>query len=701
MKGAVTTTTATATTSLPPTLEYVEKLVNASLLTQAQKLASSVSAKRATTHRPYSRPQPTEVIEKAGVWFTSYPPSTITTESVLKCYGSEQLWDIFAKIGIQALHTGPMKCAGSLDPVTLEHKETCDGYFDRISFDIDPIFGTDDDYTSMVEAAAKRGAIIAGDLVPGHTGKGADYLLALLNYGQYPGMYCMYEVEEKDWEHLPVVPEGVDSVNLSFSEAEWFVRADYLPGLPQRVLFSVPGEAPKTAFDCTGEVVGADGVTRRWIYLHFFKPGQPTLNWLDPSYASSQVQAGDVISCMNRGVKMVRLDANPFLGIERTSDGLNAHSEGTPLSVAASNSIAWMIRKLGGWSFQELNLSLDDIAEFARGGADLSYDFITRPAYLHAILTGDASFLNLMTEEMQRYNVEPQTLIHALQNHDEITYELVHFLKHSDRDFKYRGKLVSGKNVRDSVLEEMESRVRAGGLGDAKSGNGVCTTFVSFICAALSLPSSQSLSTDQISKVSRGHLILAFYNCLQPGVFALSAWDLLGVANLDPAQVKKWTDIDGDLRWLNRGSFDLLDSEGLGESALGVPKGISLYGSLSSQLSSPSSFLSKLTLLINYRQESGVGSGRLDRTFVSNNGALFHSHFLLEDGTHLYTVINFSLQSVVAKLGFGVDGDFSSRNVSLCYSTDPTVTLQESEDGSSSVALPAWTAISYSFTPAD
>lgn len=45
---------------------------------------------------------------------------------------------------------------------------------------------------------------------------------------------------------------------------------------------------------------------------------------------------------------MVRLDANPFLGMERLEDGLNAASEGTPLSIQSSNSIAWMIRKLGG-----------------------------------------------------------------------------------------------------------------------------------------------------------------------------------------------------------------------------------------------------------------------------------------------------------------------------------------------------------------
>ena len=35
-----------------------------------------------------------------------------------------------------------------------------------------------------------------------------------------------------------------------------------------------------------GPSAGADEMVRRWVYLHSFKPTQPTLNWLDPSYAA-------------------------------------------------------------------------------------------------------------------------------------------------------------------------------------------------------------------------------------------------------------------------------------------------------------------------------------------------------------------------------------------------------------------------------
>ena len=66
-----------------------------------------------------------------------------------------------------------------------------------------------------------------------------------------------------------------------------------------------------------------------------------------------------------------------------------------------------MVRKLGGFTFQELNLTVDDIAAMSHGGADLSYDFITRPAYQHALVTGDTEFLRLMLRTVHELRHRP------------------------------------------------------------------------------------------------------------------------------------------------------------------------------------------------------------------------------------------------------------------------------------------------------
>jgi hypothetical protein len=56
---------------------------------------------------------------------------------------------------------------------------------------------------------------------------------------------------------------------------------------------------------------------------------------------------------------MLRLDAKGFLGIEIGPNDGRAWSEGHPLSVTSNQLIAGLVRKLGGFTFQELNLTLD------------------------------------------------------------------------------------------------------------------------------------------------------------------------------------------------------------------------------------------------------------------------------------------------------------------------------------------------------
>ena len=39
-----------------------------------------------------------------------------------------------------------------------------------------------------------HGGTILDDIVPGHTGKGADFRLAEINYQDYPGIYHMVDI---------------------------------------------------------------------------------------------------------------------------------------------------------------------------------------------------------------------------------------------------------------------------------------------------------------------------------------------------------------------------------------------------------------------------------------------------------------------------------------------------------------------------
>ena len=314
---------------------------------------------------------------------------------------------------------------------------------------------------------------------------------------------------------------------------------------------------------------------RRWVYLHYFKEGQPSLNWLDPSYAAQQMITGDALHSLDvLGARGLRLDANGFLGVERRADG-TAWSEGHPLSITGNQLIAGMIRKAGGFSFQELNLTVDDIAAMSKGGADLSYDFITRPAYHHALVTGDTEFLRLMLRTVHEYEIDPASLIHALQNHDELTLELVHFWTlHANELFTLGGQSWQGRTLRTSIRETMYE-----GISGAHAPynlrfvtNGVACTTVSMITAAFGIEDIANLDDEQKDLIKRAHLLLVMYNAFQPGVFALSGWDLVGALPLDAEEVAPLM-TEGDTRWIERGAYDLTDAEpGATRSSDGIPK---------------------------------------------------------------------------------------------------------------------------------
>lgn len=580
-------------------------LVQRSMLHQAELAAGHLSGTGRMWQHPYANPRPRAASALASVWFTAYPAATIAKEgqSVLRTLGDSTLWNVFGEIGITGMHTGPMKRAGGLNGRA--YTPTVDGNFDRIASEVDPAFGTQEDYRALVVSASRNHAVIVGDIIPGHSGKGADFRLAERAYGDYPGIYHMVNIDQKDWALLPPVPAGRDSVNLGKESVDALRARGYIVGQLPRTIFYEKG-IKDTDWSATDLVVGADGKRRRWVYLHYFKQGQPSFNWLDPSFAAARLVIGDAVHSLDvLGVGMLRLDANGFLGIEPGGSGERAFSEGHPLSVTANQLISGMVRKLGGFSFQELNLTLEDLTAMSQGGADLSYDFITRPACQHALLTGDTEFLRLMLKLQKQYRIDPAGLIHALQNHDELTLELVHFwTSHKDEKFLFRGKQMTGSVLRELVRTDMQHRLLAPAAPyNLSAANGVACTTASIAAAALGIKDLQSLTEAQKRDIQRAHLLLVMYNAMQPGIFALSGWDVLGALPLASDSVKALL-ADGDTRWINRGAYDLLGQNPAAErSAAGLPRARTLYGPLVAQLKEPGSFASQLSKLLHVRAE--------------------------------------------------------------------------------------------------
>ena len=622
---------------------YVEWLVNQSMLGDATMLARQLSGQSSMWNNPFAHPNPRRAVDTASVWFTAYPLSLITRprQSFLSALGADDLWDAFEQIGIKAVHTGPVKMAGGISG--WEPTPSIDGHFDRIAMAMDPLFGTEEEFRGMCESAAAHGGTVIDDIVPGHTGKGADFRLAEMKVGDYPGIYHMVEIDPKDWHLLPKVRRG-DSVNLDLEAEDQLTKAGYIIGRMQRVIFYEPA-VKDTNWSATAPVLGPDGVERRWVYLHYFKEGQPTINWLDPSFAGMRMVIGDALHSLgDLGSGALRLDANGFLGVEKSPEDSPAWSEGHPLSEAANQLIASMVRKVGGFTFQELNLTIDDIKSSAERGADLSYDFVNRPAYVHALATGDTEFVRLTLNLSRQHGVEPASLVHALQNHDEMTYELVHFATlHAEDLFAFRGTEVRGGDLAVTIRQDMLDHLtgEAGPYNATFTQNGIASTTATLIAATLGFTSIEDLTDEQVAQIKQAHLLLAMFNALQPGVFALSGWDLLGMLTLDRKQVASLV-AEGDTRWIHRSAYDLMDYRpDATESLSRLPRGTSLYGSLPAQLEEPTSFACRLRDLLAVRKRYGIATAvQLDVPQVSNKAMLVMVHQLSD--AEQVTVLNFS-----------------------------------------------------------
>jgi hypothetical protein len=137
------------------------------MLADASRIAGRFSGIADVWQSPFANPNPTAVMEKSSVWFTAYPISMIPKpgHSFLGTLGDEKLWEVLAAIGINAVHTGPLKRAGGV--LGRELTPSVDGHFDRISTQIDDAFGTEDEFRRMCEVAAGHLGMVIDDIVPG------------------------------------------------------------------------------------------------------------------------------------------------------------------------------------------------------------------------------------------------------------------------------------------------------------------------------------------------------------------------------------------------------------------------------------------------------------------------------------------------------------------------------------------------------
>lgn len=228
--------------------------------------------------------------------------------------------------------------------------------------------------------------------------------------------------------------------------------------------------------------------------------------------------------------------------------------------------------------------------------------------------------------------------------------ELVHFwTRHKDDEFVFRGKTVTGLELRGIVQDELRTAVtgKRAPYNMLFTENGIACTTVSFVSAVLGYKDPENLSLGDEEKIKRAHLLLAMFNAWQPRVFALSGWDLAGAFTLPSDNVSELI-AEGDTRWINRGAYDLM---GVGANSThapsGLPKAHNRYAPLPQQLADETSFARRLQRVLDVRRELGIDIARqVDIPEVATRSLLVMVHELSRGNAHQVTVLNFADEEI-------------------------------------------------------
>ena len=196
---------------------------------------------------------------------------------------------------------------------------------------------------------------------------------------------------------------------------------------------------------------------------------------------------------------------------------------------------------------------------------------------------------------------------------------------------------MTGLELREEIRTEMFGRCMgpAAPYNLQSTTNGIACTTASVVSAALGIGDLNALTEEQKAQIKQLHLLLVVYNAFQPGVFALSGWDLVGALPLPPAEVAHLMG-DGDTRWINRGSYDLLGKGGSAE----LPPAPALYGPLPAQLADPDSFASQLKGLLALREKHRIYEGT-QIAVLGEGSLLVMVHRLPDAGGLQLTALNF------------------------------------------------------------
>ena len=614
---------------------YVQYLERQSMLAKSAEMAKVVSGSELAWRPSASSGSPEALLDFADAWIQFHPLTMLSTSrsSAFNQLAGASTWPILRELGVKGIYVAPAQGGGAQ---WAKERLSVDTGDDVVQYEFSRPAGDDGQYRRLMSSVIDNTGLLGSDLVPAATGLGPDFFLAARNVREYPGIYCMVEIPESLWSHLPDVTEEWSGAALGQSQ----VAALNAQGLlPKAMRDEVSPMARMGGWAATGAIRGVDGNRYRWVYRYYHSPDYAVLNWEDPSQAAHRILSASAVRQVGmQGQALVGLRFEAFQGLEAAPEGGARNLFSVEPARTASVAMSREIRRYGGWSWaRDDDLSLNNVRDYLSSGVDFIFDSVFSPAAEHALLTGDASLARFMADEALRLNIDMRRLVHTTPAQDGINYSLPHlaFLAAGaggERAASFRGAVQGAMRSRASRMNPVPVQ-----------DNYLYTTAAGLAALALGVPNPGPAHAADIEK---GHSLLIFFKAMQPGLMMLAGQDLSGVLPLDAAGMAAGS-VKG-VPGLSRGSYGLTSaSNTLVVTTQGMPRAPQAYIPPDAQVHQRDSFLHRTGAFMKQRAALSVSRGSLAaRPNTKGEGSIALLTRLPGSGGWLLTVCNFSRSAV-------------------------------------------------------
>lgn len=383
----------TAIADLPrPNPSYLAWLEQQSMLFRAPALAAEVSGtSRAFGSR--AEPQRAQILLRAAPsWLWLNPLEIDSSQTLARQITAKNLIPRLPSLGLSGLFLAPLAENAA---IWTPNDKTQSGWA-ATSLGFSAKAGTEEEIAAIYELAETNDIQTGGELPPAATGIGPDFMLEARGVPRHGGLYAMLAVPQKDWGLLPKTTEEWRGAPLSEKTCQELAQNGVLPET-----FARDKNGQEGGWAATGEIMGADGKVRRWLYRYAQNPGRPVLLWQDPSQAAKNILSAAIIQQTGLlGQTLTGLRLAPLFGLETgPADSLEPGLE-------AAYALAREIHRYGGWAMQNDPVPLSAAAILLEGPLDFCVETETENAARRAQQTGDASSIYGVLRKLRQLPVE-------------------------------------------------------------------------------------------------------------------------------------------------------------------------------------------------------------------------------------------------------------------------------------------------------